>query len=297
MGVRWLRYPGGNKSDNYFWASPPKFTQTLPQTALWGLWDWPSMETEQLMKTDRRFFKSPVLDFDQFMDRCREVGAEPILVVNHDSVAPSGQSPGKYQTQPLSVLLEHARSWVAYSRKRGYQVRYWEIGNETYLHDQIKTEDYARNFLEFARVMKAENPDILIGANAEYDPDIFGKGDPAGSPPYLKTLVEEAGHAIDFLSIHQYPCYRWTQGYGTYAQRLPEIHPMLDRIRQRLAEWRDPAYARTMRFALTETNSADWYGHPEQKGWKHDSNVGHGIVLFDILGQYLQRQDLDMVQV
>jgi hypothetical protein len=91
-------------------------------------------------------------------------------------------------TTPLGTD-EEGRNWqtVSYwARKRAAQgwrepfgVRYWEVGNETYDKTEIgytTAQKYARDFLAFARAMKAVDPGIQIGAVGLSDPK--GRGTP-----------------------------------------------------------------------------------------------------------------------
>src|SRR5690348_3775790 len=39
MGVKYLRYPGGEKSDGYLWSIPP-FDRPQPTLARWAAGDW-----------------------------------------------------------------------------------------------------------------------------------------------------------------------------------------------------------------------------------------------------------------
>ncbi|MDX2080748.1 MAG: hypothetical protein SFU53_08180 [Terrimicrobiaceae bacterium] len=292
MGVRWIRYPGGEKSDNYLWATPPGFSRPAARPATTGPWDWPAMDTRRFTHPDRRTFRNPVLEFDAFIHLCRQIGARPIVVVNHDSVVPSGGAPGKHESLPRDLLVRNAASWVAYARRKGYAVRNWEVGNESYFNDRIPARTYARNLREFASAMRRADPLIRIGANTPDWPNLAGKPDRS---PWLETLLRHARGSFDFLSMHIYPCYRW-MSYRAYAHRLPDIDAHIDETRRALAKWGGPNAASTP-IALTETNSADWFGHPRQSGWKHRSNIGHGLVLFDLLGTALRRNDLEMVLV
>jgi hypothetical protein len=81
MGVRFLRYPGGNKSDFYFFSKPPyeKSEPTLARTgknATGG--------RGRMLKNNFSEFKFDVLDFDEFINMCTKVGAEPVVVVAAD---------------------------------------------------------------------------------------------------------------------------------------------------------------------------------------------------------------------
>ncbi|MHC4159942.1 MAG: hypothetical protein ACYSSO_12780, partial [Planctomycetota bacterium] len=80
MGVKWLRYPGGEKSDLTLWSVPP-YDKPRPQMARTG----EGCVTDRADILDNySTFKYDVLDFDEFIQMCREVGTEPIIVVAAD---------------------------------------------------------------------------------------------------------------------------------------------------------------------------------------------------------------------
>ena len=54
MGMKFLRYPGGEKSDNYLWATSP-YSHANPIMALTGSCQWPS--------GDGRFVNSDYLTY------------------------------------------------------------------------------------------------------------------------------------------------------------------------------------------------------------------------------------------
>ena len=105
MGARWLRYPGGEKSDFVLWAKPP-YTKPAPVSLKWYA-DFPGTR----------------MDFDDYMAHCRASHAEPYLVVGYDTEARTGRTKAQW--------LENAVSWVRYANvTRHYGVKYWEVGNE-----------------------------------------------------------------------------------------------------------------------------------------------------------------------
>ena len=53
------------------------------------------------------------------------------------------------------------------NKEKGYDVKYWEIGNETYLpgtYYPATAREYAEAFGKYARAMKGVDPSIQIGA-------------------------------------------------------------------------------------------------------------------------------------
>jgi alpha-L-arabinofuranosidase len=273
-GVRYLRYPGGEKSDNYLWAVPP-YAGSVPTLARWASGEypqnqeWPSYD-RNLVEADGHTFKTAPLDFDEFMAVCRAIDCVPTIVVCYDSMYKPAQSGGVAPTR--AQLLETAREWVRYANViKKYNVKYWEIGNESYLphyNGSATASNYARDLIDFSRVMKEVDPTILIGANGESD-------------SWWRTVLSTASGAIDFLAVHNYPSTNW----GSYSYyRNNDVNLMgAIQIAQQAINTHAPAADRTrLVLASTEISSADWSG-----GWAHRNDMGHALVLFDLFGAHL----------
>jgi len=201
-------------------------------------------------------------------------------------------------------VLENAVEWVRYAnRVRGYGVRYWEIGNESYWRGSVATltaADYTRDFLELARLMKAVDPTIQIDANGHLEKDYISTADAADGPIWWQYLLTHAAPEIDFLAVHPYPCFEWGS-YDYYPQHTPVFTDAADQSVAALQAWAPPADAARIRILATETNAFNWaattwyQGHRD--GWPWRNDLGHALVLFDLLGQYLVHPRVDMVQV
>ncbi|MGE5528811.1 MAG: alpha-L-arabinofuranosidase, partial [Patescibacteria group bacterium] len=124
MGVRFLRYPGGEKSDAYLWSVHP-FEAPKPTLARVGRGEWPSGAHHFVRESDFKTFKFDPLDFDEFIALCRATGTEPNVVVCYDCIYKPGAWVGRQD------LIDTAAAWVRYANVvKGYGVKYWEIGNE-----------------------------------------------------------------------------------------------------------------------------------------------------------------------
>ncbi|HYH56447.1 MAG TPA: hypothetical protein VD772_07540, partial [Anseongella sp.] len=126
--IKLLRYPGGTVADNFHWKS-----NTLENT---NMFPYESGDTET--------------DFDEFMQLCRATGAEPMCVLNTESWAAKKDIPGG---------AHEAAEWLRYCRRKGYRVKYWEIGNETYWHPVMSAREYADLVNVYADSLKRIDPD------------------------------------------------------------------------------------------------------------------------------------------
>ena len=102
-----IRYPGGEMSDYYFFSQSP---WTESDTRVFGWWNTQVKDN---------------LDFDEYMGYLKQTNSKPFLVTGFDLEEKTGISKQAY--------LEHAVEWVRYANlTQGYGVKYWEIGNENW---------------------------------------------------------------------------------------------------------------------------------------------------------------------
>lgn len=136
----------------------------------------------------------------EFVDFCRQTGAEPLLTVNFES---DGRK--NWQRTPQgdvrSAGPEEAAEWVRYcnaaddaqrrahGRVEPYRVRLWQIGNETsYDRNGFDCETAAQRTVAFARAMRQEDPTIQL----------IGWGDSG----WAKRMLEIAGEHLQYLAFH-----------------------------------------------------------------------------------------------
>jgi len=155
MNVKWVRYPGGEKSDHYRFALPP-YTHVNPIVKNTRHGEY----TKQTEGYD-------LFDFDEFVQAAREMGAEPVVVVPYDAQ--------EFSNTWLKEFIEHAAGWVRYANViKKYNIRYWEIGNENW-HPKSKNplEKRSRDVLKIAKAMRKVDPSIKLGSSG-VDGEIVG---------------------------------------------------------------------------------------------------------------------------
>jgi alpha-N-arabinofuranosidase len=178
LRITQLRWPGGNFGSGYHWQDGvgPKESRPARYDLAW-------------FQRESNHYGT-----DEFMATCRKVGTEPYICVNIGT-----------------GTIDEAAWWVEYCnhengtffsdlrRKNGhpqpYGVKYWGIGNEIYGAWQIghkNATDYAKLGLEFAKVMKWQDPSIKLVA--------CGTGDPSWDRPVLELLAPR----VDYISAHHY---------------------------------------------------------------------------------------------
>jgi len=136
----------------------------------------------------------------EFVDFCRQTGAEPLMCVNFES---DGRK--NWQRSPKGSIRragpEEAAEWVRYcnaadSRERikhgvrkPYDIRLWQIGNETsYDRNAFDCETAAKKTVAFAKAMRKEDPDI----------DLIGWGDSG----WARRMLDIAGEHLNYIAFH-----------------------------------------------------------------------------------------------
>lgn len=231
MPVTSLRYPGGTVADNFHWKT----------NLLSNRFRFPYEEGD----TES--------DFDEFMTFCLRVGAEPIIVVNTES----------WQiAQDLDGGAQEAADWVQYCKDKGYKVKYWEIGNETYWHPFFTAREYGQTVKKYAQAMKAVDPTIKISANGHWDIQMVGTKERTtqsqwetirqmyeniasktdtqaaddyadsfkdtnirnGSEKWWNNVADECGAYIDMISVHWY--YSGNTNMGSMTENLNQVRQL-----------------------------------------------------------------------
>lgn len=220
MGTRWLRYPGGGKSDFVLWAEPP-YTKPAPISLKWYA-DFPGKR----------------MDFDEYMAHCQAVGAEPYLVAGYDTEARTGRTKAQW--------LENAVSWVRYANVTKHDgVKYWEVGNENWNNGKASPEEMAKIVREFSQAMKAVDPTIKIGASGS-------------SANWWPRFLPSAAPSLDFLTLSLYNGWDW-KGYDHFVSH-PQEDTIGDAETALAAidTYAPPADRARLKVVVAETNSKDY---------------------------------------
>lgn len=270
MGVKYLRYPGGEKSDLYLFSVPP-YKKSIPALArTGGLADYPGVITD-----GKKLTYDP-LDFDEFISVCHTINAEPVIVVAADNYL---LNIGKGETlSSRDELIRNAVEWVRYANvKKKYGVRYWMIGNESWNSNNMNStvDIYANDVIAFSKAMKAVDPSILIIPNGD-------------SEEFFKTVINRAGNYIDRLCVSNYGVWNFTRGYNTYADTAQTLIWPAHTAITAMNAYAAPEQKLRFKMIVAEFGSIDW-----QKYWKGTNDMGHAIVTFDMTGQLLEQPQIE----
>ena len=207
MGITFLRYPGGCNADVFNWKD------TI------GPLDKRKDIINYHNGTSRGIAKFGV---DEYLRFCEEEGMVPIITTafckeRPENVDPNDHPNGIRHEFVLSYLkkaperVQLAADWVEYCngsvdtplgklRARNghlepYNVKYWEIGNESYGPDPTGSctpEEYANAFPAYVRAMKARDPSIKIVMNG------------CSRTEWNEPLLRIAGEHADAFQFHIY---------------------------------------------------------------------------------------------
>jgi alpha-L-arabinofuranosidase len=250
-GMRFLRYPGGGKSNHVLFFDPPH-TNGKPMP---------------LTKPYSDFSKQAnMMEFDTFIELCKKTGCQPHVVVGcglHLNINDTDID--------IERFFYNAVEWVRYANvKMGYGVKYWEIGNENWNKKKYNASEFGDIISRFAKAMKEVDPTILIGASGK-DED------------WWQDFLPKAAADIDFLTISEYACWGY-RDYETYAYTTPNMtktaEEALDCIEKYAPEHKDRLFV-----AVAEFNARDYAWEFEGCGWYNDNNLGHALANIDMCGQ------------
>lgn len=185
-----IRWPGGTSTMSYHWddlngySFPCQVKKLTGKKQPYDSWH-PKYD---LPKRDPKLF----MDLDEFIAICRKVGAEPCVGVNILS--------GRWHRKEKDSL-EEARKLIQYCVDKGYNVKFWYIGNEPYAKG-FGVTDYAAAVDRFAAVLKEVDPDITIIGDWK-----FGRK----GKMFEKTLaLVKASRQLDLIEVHE----KWGNPWG-----------------------------------------------------------------------------------
>jgi hypothetical protein len=222
------------------------------------------------------------LQIDQFMDFAGKVGATAL-----------------FNVRLLDGTPEQAAEMVRYTNiEKGYNIRYWSIGNEPTLYDgELKNrgdsyplERFNREWREFAVAMKNVDPSMqLVGAEInQFSHDAspgattnFGERDEEWFVEFLKAN----GDMVDVVSFHRYP----------FPRSRTSGPPTIDELRENAKEWDKIIFharnlihqhtGRDLPIAVTEFNSS--YDKSVGLEGTPDSHY-NAIWMADVLGRMIK---------
>jgi hypothetical protein len=213
---------------------------------------------------------------DRFVAFARDIGAEPQIHV-----------------RLLDGTPEAAAELVRYANvEKGYNLRYWAIGNEPNLYppdEEWPAERIANDWRAIAQAMLAVDPDIVL-----MGPEVTGYLAPPANDPFtnearavMQAFLRVNGDLVDIVTIHRYP----------FPLSQTDPPPTVDQLAGSTAEW-DPMLAdlkdmirqtagRDIPVGVTEFN-ANW--SKQGNGEATPDSIPGALWLADVLGRMIRAQ-------
>ena len=181
MGIRILRYPGGEMVHSFRWQDAVGPVEKRP---------------------DYQF------GIDELVTYCRAINAEVLMNVSEVKCSPEeAANLVEYCNAPADGKHPWADKRALWGHKEPYNIKYFELGNETYsLKKEFTAESYARWAVDCARRMHAVDPSIKISALLD------------GNDEWSKPVLSITKNDIDFVVDHHYPIGFWEEGSSVAEQ-------------------------------------------------------------------------------
>jgi len=179
-----IRWPGGCFASPYRWKDgigPQQKRNVYPREI------WDDLEIN-------------AYGTDEFVQMCKRIGAEPLIVVNIGTRNWNGEVNQEEFLQDVLDWIEYCNGpetseWGKVRTENGYSepynVKFWEIDNETW---HMGVENYIEAIKKFAPAMKKADQTIKLAA--------CGSG--GFNLEWNRRIIEECANLIDYISIHHY---------------------------------------------------------------------------------------------
>ncbi len=226
-----VRWPGGNVAQDYHWIWGVGPRDQRPE---WSNLSWWNEREPSDFGTH------------EFIRFCRNVGAEPHLVVNVEGRGATARDAAnwvEYANGPATT--EYGALRAKHGSPEPFAVKIWEIGNEIWgdwVRGHSNAETYAGNYLRYHEAMRAKDPSIRFIA--------VGDNDMA----WNRTVLGRAGAQIDYLAIHHYYGLRESKGEFANLMARPLHYERFYREVGRLI--RELAPGRDIRLIINEWNTS-----------------------------------------
>lgn len=211
---KFLRFPGGTIAEHYHWKNHLFFPND-------------SNAFEGLFKQNKHNYRNrDYINIDEFMGICRDVGAQPIIVINL-----------------FTGRTDEAVELVHYLNiEKKYGVKYFELGNDEYhwsiqqknLTNESKSygmpaEQYAELVQQYSATLKKTDNTILIGAITPIGlrEDLIVKRNVNN---WAEVVNKNAGKEIDWWSIHFYYFNKTREGLINYVENFDRITKLKEQL-------------------------------------------------------------------
>ncbi len=192
LGIRLLRWPGGNFAGEYNWKDGllPRNMRAPFQSYLW-------LETQP--HTYGYDFHD--INTDDFIALCREIGAEPFITLNPTWNTPE-ESAEWVEYCNGGEKTEYGALRVKNGHKEPYHVKFWSLGNEAgYGHmEGANTADaYQKAVRKHAERMLEVTPDLTLCSSGPYPNEEWAE--------YSAKALSDVAHTVSLHYYAHYPAF------------------------------------------------------------------------------------------
>ncbi|WP_322176488.1 hypothetical protein [Acutalibacter caecimuris] len=250
MGIKVLRWPGGNFAGEYNWMDG-----LLPVDMRAPFQSYLGLETQpHTMGYDYH-----EINTDDFIALCREIGAEPFITINPCWNTPEENAAWvEYCNGDSSTKYGRLRAERGYEEP--YHVQLWSLGNEFgygHMEGDNTPGGYCQTALENGRKMLETSPNLSLCSSGPYP-----------SKEWAELSARPLSSIAQLVSQHYYgyaPCYT---SLSTVEQEYNRCIASVSRMRELIHQSRKWLES-NVRISLDEWNV--WYA------WYRPSSVTDGI--------------------
>lgn len=275
-----LRFPGGTVVKIYHWKDGIGKKENRPKrkNLIWG------------GVMDHHFGTA------EFISYCREIGAEPFLVVNMSTDSPTDASDWVEYCNGTGDTY-----WANLRRSHGYKepfnVKYWGIGNEEYAEPDAgkhqKVDKYIEDSWQMIKLMKLQDPSIkitLVGNSEDLE--------------WSRKVVSKMHPVCDFLALHFYSM----PGDATHStlfhsvdlfnEKLDSMRAILKMAPQKVQDfpmwYRFPARPEPLKLAIDEWGIWDIQSGKGTGAYnlEYPYNWSHALAVGKFLNMYQRNADI-----
>ncbi len=216
---------------------------------------------------------------DTFMGLLKKMGAIPTI-----SVRLLGGTP-----EAAAALVQYANI------RKGYNIRYWSIGNEPDLYEGRPNVDYDtvrfnREWRAIAEAMRAVDPSILLlgpELHGTYTFDFSANPKDVNGLDWMTEFLKANGDLTDVVTIHRYPYPHGTTAGAVSIDEMRANSAEWDRTIPYLRELIHETTGRDIPIGVTEVSS---YWSPMISADTTPDSFFNAIWYADVLGRLIHQQ-------
>lgn len=272
MGVKLLRWPGGNFAGEYNWKDG-----LLPVDMRAPFESYMGLETQP----HSMGYDFSEINTDDFIALCREIGAEPFITIN-----PTWNTPMEC-AQWVEYCngdgnTEYGRLRIRRGYKEPYNVRFWSLGNEFgygHMEGDNTPGGYGKMGIDFGKKMLQVSPDLNLCSSGPYP-----------NKDWVEHAARPLGKIAPLVSLHAYVAQPLFAEPDKYKEEYYDCINKVDtQCRELVHKMRNELNDDSLRISFDEWNV--WYG------WYRPKSVNDGIFTAAMLHMLIEEADFSGIHM